>query len=464
MTTGVHPGTVPPPPPHGEAEELQLGPDRSDASPRSDRAGRGRFSRRALIGGGLATAGGVAAGYAAAVAQRDTSGGRSASSAAPYRGQYQAGIISPQQDHLVAAAFDVQAPDRDGLAGLLQEWSTAAEQMTAGELVGGETYSDDRFPTRDTGEAWGYDPAALSVTFGFGRSLFVDGRGRDRLGLAARMPAVLAAGVPGFANETLRAADSDGDVLVQICGNDPQVCFHALRNLTRIAFGRATLRWSQVGYGRTSSTSVNQATPRNLFGYKDGTANLKAEAGPETLAEHVWVQPGDDAAAPWMGGGTYFVARKIRMFLEVWDRQSLGDQNAFVGRTKPEGAPLTVAGPTAKDEFAAIDLAKTDAEGETVIPANAHVRIVHPSMNNGAQMLRRGYNYTDGNDSLGRLTAGLFFIAFVRDPRTQFYPVLKKMTEQDALTEYLQHQASALFAVPRGTGAAGRFPGEQLFA
>ena len=30
-------------------------------------------------------------------------------------------------------------------------------------------------------------------------------------------------------------------------------------------------------------------------------------------------------------------------------------------------------------------------------------------------MLRRGYNFTDGTDGLGRLDAGLFFLAFVRD-------------------------------------------------
>ncbi|QNN51112.1 Dyp-type peroxidase [Phycicoccus endophyticus] len=373
-------------------------------------------------------------------------------------------MITPAQDRLVAAAFDVRADEREEVAALLQEWSTAAEQMAAGELVGGEAYQDERLPPRDTGEAWGYPPAGLTVTFGYGRSLFVDADGADRFGLKDRMPAVLADGVPRFANETLREADSDGDLLVQICGNDAQVCMHALRTLTRIAFGRATLRWSQVGFGRTSSTTTGQDTPRNLFGYKDGTANLKAEDGRAELAEHLWVQDGDDSAAPWMVGGTYFVVRKIRMFLEVWDRQSLRDQDAFIGRSKRHGAPLSVVEPTAEDEFAPIDLAARDDEGALRVPVDSHVRVVHPDTNDGVRMLRRGYNYADGNDSLGRLDAGLFFIAFVRDPRTHFYPVLTKMTQQDALTEYLQHHASALFAVPPGIGETGRFPGEALFA
>ncbi len=40
--------------------------------------------------------------------------------------------------------------------------------------------------------------------------------------------------------------------------------FHALRNLTRMAKGTAGLRWSQLGFGRTSTTSEAQETPRNL--------------------------------------------------------------------------------------------------------------------------------------------------------------------------------------------------------
>ena len=424
----------------------------------------GSLSRRRLFGyGGLVAAGGVVAGFAASRGGAGTSAGSSISEATAYRGEKQAGIITPAQDRLVAAAFDVRTTNAAQLADLLAEWSTAAEQMAAGELVGGTPYEDARLPPRDSGEAWGYAPAGLTVTFGFGRSLFVGTDGSDRLGLAGRMPAVLSDGVPRFANETLRDGQSDGDLLVQICGNDPQVCLHALRNLTRIGFGRATLRWSQVGFGRTSSTTADQQTPRNLFGYKDGTANLKADDGAAALAQHLWVQPDDDAAASWMVGGTFFVARKIRMFLEVWDRQSLQDQDAFIGRDKRHGAPLSVPQPTAQDEFVPSNLAARAPDGRLAIPADAHVRVVHPESNDGVRMLRRGYNYADGNDSLGRLDAGLFFIAFVRDPRTQFYPVLSRMTTQDALTEYLQHHASALFAVPPGVGAAGRFPGEGLF-
>ena len=66
---------------------------------------------------------------------------------------------------------------------------------------------------------------------------------------------------------------------------------HAIRNLARIGFGTVAVRWAQLGYGRTSSTSTSQATPRNLIGFKDGTANLKAE-DTDDIDKFVWVARG----------------------------------------------------------------------------------------------------------------------------------------------------------------------------
>lgn len=383
----------------------------------------------------------------------------------PFRGAVQQGILTPAQDNMYTAAFDVTVEDIDSLKFLLEDWTVAAEQMTAGELVGGAPSANREFPPEDSGEAWGYPASGLTITFGFGRSLFVDDKGRDRFGLANKMPAVLRDGVPKFANEALRKDASDGDLLIQACANDPQVAVHAIRNLTRIAFGTAKLRWGQIGYGRTSSTSTAQETPRNLFGFKDGTNNIKSEDGDKELKKQLWVQPGDDdASESWMTGGTYFMARKIHMYLEIWDRVSLAEQEDIIGRDKRFGAPQSVASPEAVAEFTPLDFTAKNGQGDTAIDARAHVSIVAPEHHHGTMMLRRGYNYTDGNDSLGRLDAGLFFIAYVRDPRTQFYPILKTMAEKDLLTEYLQHQASALFAIPPGIGESDTMVGQKLFA
>ena len=416
-------------------------------------AGKRGTSRRAVfagtgIGAALAGIAGVVGGRAWEASTRPE---EAILTVYPFRGDHQAGITTPAQDNMFTAAFDVSTTAKvEDLKKLLSDWAVAAEQMCAGELIGGEPSSNKQFPPKDTGEAWGYKPNGLTITFGVGKSLFVDSQGQDRFGLASKLPAILSEGMPSFRGDQLRAAQSDGDLLVQACSNDAQVCVHAIRNLARIAFGTAALKWSQVGYGRTSSTSVDQETPRNLFGFKDGTNNIKAEDSTEQLNEHLWVQSGDDAGS-WMAGGTYYVARRIHMFAEIWDRIRLIEQEQIMGRDKRYGAPLSITTPTkSSEEFTAVDYAAKDDRGETLVPEDAHIAIVSPEQNQGRRMLRRGYNYTDGTDSLGRLQTGLFFVAFVRDPRTNFYPILDRMTKNDALQEYLQHEASALFAIPPG--------------
>ncbi len=242
---------------------------------------------------------------------------------------------------------------------------------------------------------------------------------------------------------------------MQACANDPQVAVHAIRNLARIGFGTVSVRWSQLGFGRTSSTSTSQVTPRNMFGFKDGTNNIKAE-DTDALREHVWVRPGD--GPDWMTGGTYLVARRIRMHIETWDRAPLSEQEAIVGRKKGSGAPLGQV-----DEFDPVDLHVGGAGGAPLIAANAHVRLAAAESLGGVRILRRGYNFTDGSDGLGHLDAGLFFVCFNRDPRTQFIPMQQALSSQDAMMEYIQHNGSGLFACPPGV-RQGEFWGQALFA
>lgn len=226
----------------------------------------------------------------------------------------------------------------------------------------------------------------------------------------------------------------------------------------RIGFGTVAVRWSQLGFGRTSSTSRSQATPRNLFGFKDGTNNLKAE-DQAALQEHVWVQRDDvGGGAAWMAGGCYLVARRIRMHIEVWDRTGLQEQERVIGRDKGEGAPL---GRQAEGD--PLDFDAVGADGLPAIPVDAHVRLAHASRLGGIRILRRGYTFTDGSDGLGHLDAGLFFLAFMRDPHRQFVPMQRSLAANDALNEYIEHTGSAVFACPPGL-AAGESWGERLFA
>ncbi len=421
----------------------------------SEPAPRRALSRRRLLGAagaGAVAAGAGVGGFAWAQHDQPDAGG---SGSYPFHGEHQAGIVTPAQDRLHFAAFDVTTDSRAELVALLKEWTHAARQMTAGRQVGDGASSPYDSPPHDTGEALGLSASGLTLTFGFGPTLFRAG-GEDPFGLADRQPRSLRR-LPHFPADHLDPARSDGDLCVQACAHDPQVAVHAIRNLARIGFGRVAIRWAQLGFGRTSSTTRGQQTPRNLFGFKDGTANLKAE-DTDALAEHVWVRRGDDPRADWLAGGSYLVARRINMHIETWDRTSLSEQESLVGRDRRAGAPLSGG-----QEFSAPDFEVEGRDGP-LIPSNAHVRLAHPSQNDGVQMLRRGYNFTDGSDRLGRLDAGLFFLAFVRDPARQYIPMQTKLSAQDGLMEYLQHTGSGLFAVPPGVRSRDDWVGRPLFA
>lgn len=409
------------------------------------------LSRRRLFGrlgmagaaGAVVAGGGLAAADHAQALTGLLSG--SAPDTEPFRGVHQSGIVTSAQDRMVFGAFDLATTDPAQVRSLLATWTAAAEAMTRGQQVPGET-GGDFTAASDTGEALGQPAGRLTVTIGYGPGLFT------KLGLSGRRPELLAR-LPPLAPENLDPAISDGDVCIQACAEDPQVAFHAVRNLARLASGVLTTRWLQIGFGRTSSTSSAQKTPRNLMGFKDGTRNLTSDQT-GLVEDHVWA--GAESGQDWMTGGSYLVARKIRMFLERWDRDSLTDQEGTFGRAKYSGAPLT--GTT---EFQTPDFRGLAADGSLAIGADAHIRLAAPENNGGLRLLRRGYSYTDGVDPQTLLLdSGLFFIAFVRDP-AQFVRLQQQLGASDALNEYIQHIGSALFACPRGL-AAGEDWGTQL--
>jgi deferrochelatase/peroxidase EfeB len=421
-----------------------------------------RVSRRGLLGAAGAGVVGIGAGVGGSLVAGRPDAVPGAAAAVgpvvyPFYGEHQAGIATPAQDRLHFATFDVITDSRDELVDLLKQWTVAAARMTQGQGAGdfGPTSGPYDAPPDDTGEAIGLPASGLTLTFGFGPTLF-EKDGKDRFGLESRRPEALQR-LPHFSGDNLDAERSDGDLCVQACAEDPQVAVHAIRNLARIGFGTVAIRWSQLGFGRTSSTSTTQTTARNLFGFKDGTANLKAE-DPRLLEDHVWVQPGTEQRASWLKGGSYLVARRISMTIETWDRQSLREQEHVIGRSKAEGAPLS--GGT---EYATPNFALKGSDDQPIIATDAHVRLVHPDHNKGARMLRRGYNFVDGSNGLGRLDAGLFFLAYVRDPRTHYIPIQAKLGLADGMAEYVQHTGSALFAVPPGV-QTGQYLGQSLFA
>ncbi|MBA2344424.1 MAG: deferrochelatase/peroxidase EfeB [Rubrobacter sp.] len=414
--------------------------------------GDGKISRRELLR--LAGAGGAgltlgAGGYAAIRGTADAAA-VPGSSTVPFFGRNQGGIATTQQEHMHFAALDLITDDAAEVRDLFRAWTEAGARMAQGDPAGDENYSQF-LPPEDTGEAFDLHPANLTLTFGIGPSIF-EKDGEDSLGLAGTKPEALAP-LPPLTGDVLDEARSDGDLCVQACADDPQVAFHAVRNLVRIARGIAVVRWSQLGFGRTASTSKTQSTPRNLMGLKDGTNNIKSE-DTDLMGRFVWVPDGEGPS--WMAGGTYLVARRIRMLIEVWDRVSLSEQETSIGRHKYSGAPIGK-----ENEFAPVDLSAKDENGEPLIAEDAHVRLAR--QNEDERILRRGYSFTDGFDAeRGQLDAGLFFISFQRDPLRQFVPLQQRLAANDRLNEYIRHTASALFAIPPGPREGG-YVGEDLF-
>ncbi|QEU94746.1 iron uptake transporter deferrochelatase/peroxidase subunit [Streptomyces kanamyceticus] len=402
-------------------------------------------TRRSLLavgGAGLALGAAAAGGAVAMVRTGDEVAPAAESGAAvAFHGAHQAGIATAVQDRLHFAAFDVKTADREEFVQLLKDWTKAAARMTAGHVVGEGAYGGlAEAPPDDTGEALGLKPSRLTLTIGFGPSLF------EKFGLGDRRPDALV-DLPKFPGDNLDKARSGGDLCVQACADDPQVAVHAIRNLARIGFGKVAVRWSQLGFGKTSSTTPDAQTPRNMMGFKDGTRNVSG-TDTDALVKHVWV--GEKDGPGWMTGGSYLVARRIRMNIETWDRTSLQEQEDVFGRDKGEGAPVGKA-------------KERDEPFLKAMKPDAHVRLAHPDANHGATILRRGYSFTDGTDGLGRLDAGLFFLAYQRDVREGFIPVQRSLARSDALNEYIQHVGSAVFAVPPGVRGKDDWWGKGLF-
>jgi deferrochelatase/peroxidase EfeB len=366
----------------------------------------------------------------------------------PFHGPHQNGIATPAQSHTYFAAFDVVTDQLAPLAALMRTWTAAASRLTAG------LPADDS----DTGDVLDLPPSRLTLTFGFGQSLFTRD-GIDRFGLASRRPAAFV-DLPKFVGDQLVPERTGGDLCVQACADDPQITLHALRQLMRLAAGIATVRWAQAGFVATPSSGT---TPRNLMGFKDGSFNVSIEDS-AAMDRHVWV---GDEAEPWLRGGTYLVARPTRIALEHWDRMKLAFQEQTVGRHKASGALIGTT-----DEFGPLDLDANDADGNPLVAENSHVRLAAPQSNDGAQILRRGYSYDNGVSMIAErwppwrhtmtLDAGLLFICYQRDPRTGFIKIFDRMSKFDMMNQFVTPIGGGLFACPGGI-AEGSTLAEDLF-
>lgn len=368
-------------------------------------------------------------------------------SAVSFYGEHQAGITTPMQDRAYFAAFNVETADASQLQSKLKEMTAAADRMSRGLGAGaiGAVQGMPEAPPDDTGEALDLPAARVTMTIGFGASLF-----DSRFGFASKKPANFNE-LPRFAADQIKPEQLGGDVLIQVCADDDQVAFHAMRNLIRISKGTLSVLWLQSGFSGASKAVSSPQTPRNLFGFKDGTSNLNVNDARET-AEQLWVD------TDWMAGGTYAAMRNFRFDIETWDRSALVEQEQVFGRNKGEGAPLSGG-----SEFTKPDFAAKGSDGQNAIPTNSHMALAHPDKHGGAKMLRRAYNYSNGADRVGHIDAGLLFISYQKDLEKQFVPIQRALANNDRMNEYVKVVGSGAFACPPGL-KPGQYWGHQLFS
>ncbi|WP_270168757.1 iron uptake transporter deferrochelatase/peroxidase subunit [Paenibacillus sp. SYP-B4298] len=360
-----------------------------------------------------------------------------------FYGKHQSGILTPHPRYVYFAALHCEATSRSELRELLQRWTEDSVRMMNGENLAHA--GNVLLPPDDTGETKGLNAARLTLTYGLGLSLFE----RAEYGLQAKRPAEFVA-LPHFPRDQLDSRYTGGDLCIQACADDPQVAFHAVRNLVRAARGKVTMKWSQAGFNSYPVHKGKEETPRNLFAFKDGTGNPDVNNSQE-MQDVVWVGAG--ASQSWLANGTYMVVRKIQMHLETWDRTSLKAQEHTFGRHRDSGAPLGK-----QREFEEMELGRTDEGGNPVVPIDSHVHLAKQVKD---RILRRSFSYTNDIDpQTGHFDAGLLFVSYQRDPG-QFVRIQNQLGRADKLNEYITHRGSGLFVCLPGA-AKGSYLGAGL--
>jgi deferrochelatase/peroxidase EfeB len=402
--------------------------------------------RRDFLAGALGA--GIAAPLSAVAAASGSAAADEAATRAssyPFHGEHQQGILTPAQSASAFVAFDVTADGRSDLKELMRTITDRARFLTAG---GRPADVGITAPPSDSGVLGSVVPAdGLTVTLSLGASLF-----DDRYGLAEAKPARLRT-MEDFPNDDLDRAQCDGDLLLQICAHHPDTVLHALRDIARQTRGGMQIRWRKDGFVSPPRPS---GTPRNLLGFKDGTAS-PARASASAAKALVWTRAEKDEPA-WVAGGSYHAVRVIRMLVEFWDRVSIHEQENMFGRRRGSGAPLTGTHEFDDPHF------ELDPSGD-VIQLDAHIRLANPRTKKSAdeQMLRRPYNYDSGVDANGDLDMGLIFACFNQDLERQFVAVQKRLIDEP-LVDYISPVGGGYFFAPPGVRSSSDWLARGAFA
>lgn len=378
--------------------------------------------RRLLTGGAAALAAGAALTRSGAAQSASAPTGFGIE---PFHGLHQSGVTTTPQAHALFVGLDLRpGGGREQLAAVLRLWSADAARLTQGVPA-----------LADTEPELALRPARLTVTVGLGPAVF------DKAGFTDRQPNSVYP-MPAFGTDRLEPRWCGGDLLLQLCADDPMALAHAARVLLKNVRSLVVQRWRQNGFRHAAGAERSGTTMRNLMGQVDGTANLRE---PAEFDRHVW---DDGAQQPWFAGGTVLILRRIRADMDTWDELDRESKEFAVGRRLDNGAPLT-----GKRESDEPDLTAARG-GIPVIPPNAHIALARHRAPDEL-MLRRPYNYDDPPAPGSTTDSGLLFAVYQRDPGRSFVPVQRRLAAADALNRWVTTIGTATFAILPGAQPDG---------
>lgn len=314
--------------------------------------------------------------------------------AALYAGQLE------RQRHLHVITADVASRSRADLADLLGALTTFAKHQM------------EKAPPKDTQRP--YDEPVVTrrvtVTVGFGATLFATAAGDDRFRLAARRPRFLKVMPPIDGDEGFRPRDHAADLVILVASDDYYVNEYIFG---RLYYGGVhpdiRVRSVDRGYARPDS--------REPSGFEDGISNPRDGAGRSPMHEFVYIRP-EDGEPDWCTGGTYLAYRKIRRRMGGFFKLAPAEQEAVFGVQKQSGERLDRQG--------------AQSHSAKMNPRRPDHRDLFDVNDLERRFLRRPYFFDDGLDADGVEQRGLHHLSFARNLVAQYeWPVLMWQTNPD---------------------------------
>ncbi len=269
-----------------------------------------------------------------------------------------------------------------------------------------------------------------SAALGFGASVFT------RAGLQSRRPRQLVE-MPTFVGDILQPERVTADLVLQV-GASSATKARAAMAQTLAGVSGISVAWSTAAFRPENTRSRGRALTRNIFGFTEGHANPDMRKRADVDAMVLVGRGGGEPA--WAAGGSYLVTRVIKVSRDLWDADTVAEQEAAIGRRR-DGRWLDGTDSMSEPDFA------HDPEGR-IAPLDSHVRRANPRKpgDEVPRLVRRSWSYTT-TDATGSAEQGLLFMCYQADVTRGFAAVQTRLTGQ-RLDRYVLATGGGYFFVP----------------